>query len=284
MIRLTITFICSLFAFLAISQTTDLPAVLTEVSAVVEVEDQLYWMNDSQHPFTWYVTDKQGKLQDSILFENLENVDVEDMTRDDRGHIFVGDIGNNRNDRRDLKIHKFTLEGEHLGAIQFNYPNQQLFPPASTARFYNAEAIAYYDSNIHLFTKSTPESGFITLHYIIPVLPGNFTARLMESMVLPERVVTAASVSPDGNRLALLGYHFDKILGIFPSSKTSVFVFPLTNKNYFFDQAYEEFEVPSKGATQYEALEWLDNQTLIIGSEKTKSGDQHFRTLKLKTD
>ena len=264
---------------LMLAQRTSLPDDLTEVSAVAKVDDKLIWMNDSGHPFVWFYTDEGGNLIDTIGFD-IENIDVEDMTFGARGHIFVADIGNNLHNRKDLVIHKFDKEGNYKGPIQFNYPDQQLYPPAPAAKSYNAEAVTYYDSNLHIFTKADPETaGFITHHYIVPVLPGSFTAKLMESIVLPERIVTAAAVSPDGNKLALLGYRFNKVLGIFPSSKTSVFVFPITNKNYFFNQDFKEYKVPSKGVTQYEALEWLDDQTLIVGSEMTVSKKQHFQTL-----
>jgi hypothetical protein len=267
---------------IALAQQTELPKQLHEASAVAKKGDVLYWMNDSGNEFKWYITDLSGKLKDSSMLVEEGQIDIEDMSVGKRGHIFVADIGNNLHNRKDLKIHKFDAEGKYKGAIQFNYPNQQLFPPAESAHFYNAEAIAFYDSNIHLFTKSDPETaGYITHHYIVPVLPGIFTSKLMESMVLPERVVTSASVSPDGNYLALLGYNYKKVLGLFPKSETSVFVFPITNKNYFFDQPYKEYEVKSKGATQYEALEWLNNNTLIVGSEKTKRHEAHFQILNL---
>ncbi len=277
-----ITFFTIACVPLMFAQKVKLPAQLAEVSGIEWVGDQLYAINDGGNPFTLYVTDLKGQLLDSLPFSNLENIDIEDLTRDDQGNWYIADFGNNANKRKNLKIYKFSEDFALLGTIQFNYPDQKSFPPAPEAMMYDTEALAYYEGNLHIFTKSRwPSAGYITHHYILPTLPGSFTAKLLESISFPERVITAAAVSPNQKQIALLGYTFKKSMGIFPKSKASVFLLDLEDKNFFFSKGYQEIKVPSSGATQFESVTWSDNKTLILASEKGLKKHPFMRTLSL---
>jgi sugar lactone lactonase YvrE len=67
--------------------------------------------------------------------ENAENNDWEDITKDIHGNIYVGDFGNNDNDRQNLSILKLDLKipsqttTKVVQTTRFHYEGQTDFPP-----------------------------------------------------------------------------------------------------------------------------------------------------------
>jgi hypothetical protein len=69
------------------------------------------------------------------LVENTENHDWEDITQDAAGNIYIGDFGNNENDRQNLSILKVDLKDASqkstkvIQTTTFHYEGQTEFPP-----------------------------------------------------------------------------------------------------------------------------------------------------------
>ncbi len=95
------------------------------------------------------------------------NVDWEDIALSDQGILYIGDIGNNFNWRKDLAIYRIDLkqafkdpkllENLELFAdhIPFVYENQKEFPPLDwDQRKYDAEALFVKDDQLFLINKS----------------------------------------------------------------------------------------------------------------------------------
>ncbi len=66
----------------------------------------LWGIDDSGNPPEQYRIDSTGNITNTIRVTNAKNIDWEDMTQDDQGHFFIGDYGNNLNNRRILTIYK----------------------------------------------------------------------------------------------------------------------------------------------------------------------------------
>jgi len=84
-----------------------LPSSIEESSGLVFYNDSIFIThNDSGDKPIIYFINVKGKLIHQVLIENANNVDWEDICSDGKGYLYIGDIGNNKNDRRDLKIYK----------------------------------------------------------------------------------------------------------------------------------------------------------------------------------
>ena len=76
-------------------------AKLKEISGIeFDKFNRLWAINDGGDDPKLYRLDEQGQIAKEILVTNAKNIDWEDMTQNKFGHFFLGDFGNNKNDRR----------------------------------------------------------------------------------------------------------------------------------------------------------------------------------------
>ena len=113
-----------------------LPKKLGENSGIVHLKDSTFWfINDSGNSDKIYQANMQGDLLKEFRVDNAKNRDWEDLTSDEEGNVYIGDIGNNNSNRKDLVIYKIPNphkeKGDHITAkkIKFHYPEQKKFPP-----------------------------------------------------------------------------------------------------------------------------------------------------------
>src|SRR5690606_37593404 len=112
-----------------------------------------------------------------------KNIDWEELTKDSDNNLYIGDFGNNDNERKNLVIYKISVvnrvQDKEVKAekISFEYPEQKDFPPKKKHRYFDAEAFFYRDGYFYLFTKnrSKPFDGICFL-YKIPAIPGHHKA------------------------------------------------------------------------------------------------------------
>ena len=261
-----------------------LPLELEEVSGLYfQAPDKFWWHNDSGAKPKLYQTNKKGKLIQTIFLDKIQNKDWEDITHDDEGNIYIGDFGNNRNARQDLKIYIYHPEKKTMDSIAFTYPDQQSFPPPSPECNFDMEAFFWHQGQLHLFSKNRLRVGdYFTKHYVLEAKAGTQEAILKDKIFLKDRVVTAAAISPDGKTIALLSYLYKKRKPI-PKSRASVFYFTDFEGADFFKGKMKRSKVPVFIlSTQYESLDFLDNKTILIASERTKFIRQRAKRLKVK--
>ncbi|MFV8465002.1 hypothetical protein [Flavobacterium sp. LB1P62] len=265
------------FVFLSCQQDSNslvtlysLPNKLKEVSGITySSETNLLWtLEDSGNANAIYGLNFQnGEIEKTIRIENTENIDWEDITKDDNGNLYIGDFGNNDNERKDLciyKIDKKTLNSESVVPaykVSFAYPEQKDFPPKKSVMFYDVEGFFEFKNNFYLFTKNRSK-GFdgIAFLYKIPNTPGFHQAVLMGQFITCDDynhcAITSATISPDESKVAILTH--DKIL-LFENFKDDNFLNgtkTILNLNHF---------------SQKEAVCFNDNDYLFIADERTKS-------------
>lgn len=247
-----------------------LPNELREVSGLyIAGKDSLWWHNDGDHSPALFLTNSKGGLIKRWDLPGLQNKDWEDITADDAGRIYIGDFGNNTNTRKDLRIY-ILCPGKPLDSISFRYPDQTAFPPPASAAAFDMEAFFWHRDSLHLFSKNRLQKGnYYTKHYVLPAGPGNYTALLRDSLYLRNRVVTAAAISPEGQKIALVAYHFKRFLGIFPTSSASVFWLDGFHGNHFLKGNLHRIRLSFLWATQYESLDFETNDQVIVASERT---------------
>ncbi len=264
-----------------------LPKVLGENSGLaVAAPDSLLWLNDSGNRPAVYMTDRRGRLLDSLVFSTEKNTDWEELARDPRdGRLFIGDFGNNSNARRDLHVLIFNPKTRATERLDFAFPEQRDFPPARPDdRVFDCEAMVFWHDSLHLFTKSHWQGrSFECRHYAVVVRPGRQTPVLMEKTVLKNRVVSGAALSGDGQRLSLVGYLFGLRLGFMPFAKASLFSFQKTSGNLFFSSKPARQRAPGwPFSRQYEALAFTGDRQILLSNEKLLWQRPRIRLVRLK--
>ncbi|MEO1517630.1 MAG: hypothetical protein AAFV95_21580 [Bacteroidota bacterium] len=263
-----------------------LPTALQEVSGLTYAgPDSLWWISDSGSPAVLFRTNNRGKMQEQIDLSTARNVDWEDLSATpDRSTFYIGDFGNNRNKRRNLKIYIYQPNARQLDSIEFDYPDQTAFPPLPAAANFDMEAFFYHRDSLHLFSKNRVGKGNdYTKHYVLPARPGRYTAQLRDSIYLKNRVVTAAAISPDGKTVALLSYTYKKVFGFLPYSNASVFLMRDFSGQHFLQGNVYRRRIPHfLLSTQLESLDFIDNTQCYIASEQTSFVKPYGKRLRIK--
>jgi hypothetical protein len=174
---------------LKVDTMASLPIGLKESSGLVVESPNLFWThNDGGDASTIYQIDSTGKLLRTVKVRNAANVDWEEMTLDTEGSLYIGDFGNNNEDRRNLLIYKTlnfknkyqTNAISHDAVIEFSYEDQLQFPPADPLKHFDAEAMIVEKDSIYIITKdfdTDPYTGK-TWIYSIPNVGGKHVAKL----------------------------------------------------------------------------------------------------------
>lgn len=186
------------------SRLGKLPEAINESSGLTLGSDSvaLLTINDSGGRNAVYQVFREGTL-DSVWCCFGKNVDWEALTSDPDGNVYIGDIGNNRNRRRDLTIYKVAPGVDRPEVITFELEDQDAFPPPKDEMDFDLESLFFYHDSLYVASKNrgTP----CVKLYAIPAVPGHHTARIRQIVQL-KGMVTAGAISPDGTTVGLLSY------------------------------------------------------------------------------
>jgi hypothetical protein len=193
------------------------------------------------------------------------HIDYEDIAVDD-STLYLGDIGNNGNARRDLGIYVisepfyYDRRSRPTTYLSIAYPDQEAFPAQEW--HYDSEALFVAEDSLFLLTKhrkdqqiDTPERG-TTLYRLDTEHPHevNVLTEVDDHASIPPP--TAAAVSPSGDRLAVSSYN-------------SVWIFPRpTEGDQWLSTEPQRFALPVVQSKQAEAVTWDDPQTLRLTNEQ----------------
>lgn len=213
-------FISVLFLFVGatIKKIGDVPDDLKEISGWDFMNDTtIVAHNDSGNDAELYILNLDGSIRYKCELKNTTNVDFEDISCDDKGNIYLADIGNNLNMRKDLVIYKIKAakinnnKDVEPKKIHFSYSEQKEFPPKKSELYYDCEAIAYHNDSLLLFTKcrTEPFDGKCMV-YKVPTKPGSYNLKRKTYFIVEKRdwyrdAITAADLK--GNDLYLLTYN-----------------------------------------------------------------------------
>jgi len=252
---------------------------LKEVSGIEYDKHKRLWaINDSGDEPKLYRLNDDGSIAKEILVTNAENIDWEDMTQNKFGHFFLGDFGNNTNERRWLTIYKIenpidiktdTTEAE---IIKFTYPELDGTPVAPDNRNYDLEAFVALGRHLYLFTKNRTEPfDGITNVYKVGDHAANFNAELIDSFktcTTMEKLcwITSAALSPDRKKLVLL-------------DSTSLWLFENFKGDKFFSADVSRIDLGI--VTQKEAVTFYDDNTIVFTDEEFKGIGGNAYVIKL---
>ena len=194
----------------------DLSELLKECSGIENIKgSENFWLiNDAGNSNEIYEMNESGKILNVVEVENAKNKDWEDLATDGKNRIFIGDFGNNENDRKKLKIYIISvseISNNKVTAskVLFNFEDQDAFPPKKKNRNFDVEAFVYMKGYFYLFTKdrSSPFKGLTQL-YKLKASSGSHTAKLIGKYNIGSNQktsqVTGAAISNDYKKLVLL--------------------------------------------------------------------------------
>jgi predicted esterase len=197
-----------------------LPLALKNASGILKAPTGGLWaINDGQgrQPLL-YNFDTAGHVTRIVRVADVPNIDWEDMTQDDKGNIFIADVGNDRNTRKNFSVYRIkfdqitTADKVIPEIINFTLPDQRVFPPTQDKMNFDIESSFWFNNSIYFFSKNRtkPFTGYSKL-YRIPDVAGTHVAQLVDSLKIAGQQaekswITAATLSPDLKTLALLGH------------------------------------------------------------------------------
>ncbi|KIQ21813.1 hypothetical protein RT99_10355 [Flavobacterium sp. MEB061] len=257
-----------------------LPKKLKEVSGITYFpkNNLLYTLEDSGNKNAIYALNSDGKLAKTITITNATNVDWEDISKDKNDNIYIGDFGNNDNERKDLCIYKVAkneLDKDMAVAeykVSFSYPEQTEFPPKKKELFYDVEGFFEHENYFYLFTKNRSKNfdGTVFIYKILNAPGTQKATRIGEFKTCDNYnhcVLTSATISPDGKKVVVLSH--DKIV-LFKDFKGDLF------------HKGTQTEIKLNHFSQKEAIVFKDNSTLLIADEKTNKVGGNVYEFKLK--
>ena len=216
----------------ALSQTTPFRIVserLQEGSGLAlskKFPGVLWTHNDSGDSARFFAIDQTGKILSEWQLAGARNQDWEDLAIDDQGNLYVGDIGNNANARRDLAVyvvaepdpHATPSEGEELTVratrrLRFRYPDFP-YPPPPNRQNYDAESLFWAGGELYLLSKHRSNTKTQLYRFASlededeqVLLPLGKPFETGEDSALRGGMVTAADITEDGQQLAIMTYH-----------------------------------------------------------------------------
>lgn len=234
-----------------------------EPSGLAASGAQLWTHPDSGNPPVLWAIDTQGRLLRELPVVGADNVDWEDITRDADGALWIADLGNNQNTRRDLALHRLAepaadaTEAQVELSLPVVYPEQSAWPDPAAMNF-DAESLFAADGALYVLTKHRSDTR--TVLYQVPALDDpapQSLARLGEFDLGgdPDRyggMATAADLSPDGQTLAVLSYH-------------ALFLFDRPSAGeHWLSRPLRSLPLDQDVFAQCEALAWVGEDLLVL--------------------
>ena len=241
----------------------ELDPKMNETSALLCYGDELITINDSGNDAQLFFFDKTGAILHTTKVLGAKNLDWEALATDGRGSVLIGDIGNNKNDRKSFTIYTVDIDSARQNnsvsakKTIFYYPDQTAFPPEKNELYFDAEAMFYKNDSIFIITKNRtiPFDGIARVYGIAVDASSKQKAKRYPDLKLPATTWMEDSVTDaflNGDSLYVLTYG-------------KVYLFHLMEGFHFEVLKVVEFD----SFTQKEGIA-VCNSKLFITDEKNK--------------
>jgi len=163
-----------------------------------------YWThNDSGGAPVLYAIDATGKSLGECRLTGARNIDWEDIAIDGAGHLYVGDFGDNQRRRRTLTIYQIPEpDPRQRGAVKVSKIIHYRFPRGHGP--FDCEAMFVRGGWVYLVTKERLTARLYRVSLTAPA--GQAVTAETLGTVPGAAWITAADISADGRRIALLSY------------------------------------------------------------------------------
>lgn len=208
------------------------------------------------------------KPWEGIRVEGASNIDWEDIAIDG-DTLYLSDMGNNGNARRDLGVYVIaepnpaaTASVRALKFLHIVYPDQKEFPGKNW--HFDCEAIFVRNHKLYFITKHRKDGNFLFPEDSAKLyrLDTNFTDQPNVLKKLDEQTglggwVTAADLSPDGKTLAVLTN----------APKAGIWLYDISKTKETWLHAPAR-RIPLTGVRQAEAICFVDGKTVLVTNEQ----------------
>ncbi len=250
-----------------------LPGELDENSGIIFFRDKIWTHNDSGGNAEIYALDTAtGQILQTIRLLDAQNVDWEDITQD-MDFIYVGDFGNNRGNRTDLRIYKIEKAKipengdavvQSYQTIHFSYADQQNISKKLNRNNHDCEAMISFGESLFLFSKNWVDQK--TRVYQLPKVQGEYAISPIANFEA-DGLITGAALSVDNSQLALLGYiDFESFLWLF---------WDFVGEDFFSGNCLR-VNFPDMIFVQTEGICFLPNSDLLISCEESSAAASLF--------
>ena len=188
---------------------------LSETSGLVWWNGYIWTHNDNSDTLLYALDTANGQITTKVEVQHAVNVDWEEIAADS-SYFYIGDFGNNvsgnRQNLRILRISKTAMTGGTVApdTISFHYSDQLDFTPTGANNTdFDCEAFIVDGDSIYLFTKQWVSKA--TSCYVLPKLPGSYTAQLRNSYSA-QGLITGATPVPGKNAVVLSGYETNGLI------------------------------------------------------------------------
>ena len=240
---------------------TNLSSKVDETSGLINFNNRLITHNDGgDSPNLYEISISTGDVIRTVAVTNAINVDMEDIAQDEN-YIYLCDVGNNSNNRKDQTIYKISktdyLAKENVNAeiITISYNEQTDFTKTNRTTNFDAEAVISVGSSLFLFTKNWGDLN--TSVYKIPKVKGNYKLTKIDNYSI-NGLITGADYNINTNTIVLTGY-----------SNFKPFIVKLTDfsQNNPLDGKVEKKSINVNGSAQIEGISANPDNSYYLSAE-----------------
>jgi hypothetical protein len=265
-------------------------AGINEISGIVKSRrfDDVYWVhNDSGDEARLFALDSSGEIvfpgfltndfHGSFVESGKEpwpghrvgvaaNIDWEDIAIDDE-MIYVADMGNNGNARRDLGVYvipepnpRAVESTRPIRYLPIKYPEQEHYP--ADQWHFDSESLFVDNGTLYFISKHRQPGQILKFEPGANLyrLDTQYTDRQNALVKIDHHdrlaVATGADLSPDGRWLAVISY-----------VDLWLFERPARGDQWFTGKAFRKSLDPTQIKTM-EAIAWEDNDNLVVANEE----------------
>ena len=190
---------------------SELPEEVKETSGLFFHNGRLWTHNDSGgKPILFALDTTSFEVVQRITLSHAKNKDWEDVCTDGE-NVFVGDFGNNKGKRKNLRIYTFPLSalpenGDatiDVDSITFRFGDQTNFVHKKQEHDYDCETMFATGDCIYLFSKGWATG--TTRMYRLPKTPGDYVAEVVNGFD-SQGLLTGADYDRENHILVLVGY------------------------------------------------------------------------------
>ncbi|MCB4809588.1 hypothetical protein LG651_15135 [Tamlana sp. 62-3] len=255
------------------SEKCILTQAIEETSGLLFYNNKVITHNDSgNNPALYEIDTSNGNIARTVVINNATNTDWEDLSQDEK-YIYIGDIGNNFGNRRNLKFYRIlktdfnTNTSVNAETINYSYVNQTDFTSKLNNNNWDAEAFVVYNDYLLIFTKNW-ENNEVDV-YALPKTIGTHQAQKVSNFKA-QGLITGADLV-NSNKLYLSGYNKDQIIP-FLLEITNLNITAPTNLDIFKNSTVSKIENFIPFGNQVEGICFVESNgnsdTLYLSNEK----------------
>jgi len=243
----------------------DLSKKINETSGLIYVDDYIWTFNDSGGEAEIYKIDsKTGGILQTVKLNIAKNTDWEDITHDE-DFIYIGDFGNNRGNRKDLRIYKVNKSLINNSKevivpseiIAFSYNDQTSYVTNNRSNNFDCESLVSFGDSLIIFSKNWMDGN--TRMYKMPKLAGKYQLDPICSFEV-NGLATGAEFNEETNALIMIGY---------ADKKPFFFYFKDFDGQQLGNHKVYKVKLGKMQGAQTEGVCWFTEDVILFSTEQT---------------